>query len=161
MTVTRNTSRDWAPHYSLGPALLTISVSWKTLTSLGISRPSGTLSLLAARLLFGVLWPAEQQSLQSTQCQAAGRGSQPPSLSWRPSRPVWEVGLTCVPAVGGLCVRGRPLSPGGCGGAARGQSAGCAQSAPRHALQPHVGDADDLPGSLHPGHHVGGRRQRT
>ena len=84
MTVTRNTSRDWAPHYSLGPALLTISVSWKTLTSLGISRPSGTLSLLAARLLLGVLWPAEQQSLQSTQCQAAGRGSQPPSLSWRP-----------------------------------------------------------------------------
>ena len=151
MTVTRNTSRDWAPHYSPSPSPGRLSPP---------SRPARCLCWLRGSCLecCGRL-NNKVYSLHSARQQAGARSLQV-SVGGR-WRPVWEVGLTCVPAVGGLRVRGRPLSPGGCGGAARGQSAGCAQSAPRHALQPHVGDADDLPGSLHPGHHVGGRRQRT
>ena len=86
----------------------------------------------------GVLGKAEQQGCS---CTEGGE----------------RVVLTCVSAVGGLCVGGRPLGPGGGGSPARGQAAGSAQAGARHSLQPHVGDADHLRPSLAPGHHV--RRQ--
>ena len=66
---------------------------------------------------------------------------------------------TCVSTVGWLSVGRSPLSPGRCRSAAgRDQPGGRPQpgpATPRHALQPHVRDADDLPAR----HDVRGSRQ--